>query len=118
MKGVARIWFRDGSLLLPARSSYDQELLFEHLDLSVKRHGQVGLELNHRRWTVSSGEHDTQTVCSSCRQEVQGLTFAVGARRLCLRCGKQEIGVAGLRRLPSLLRFARPSPAPRKAGQR
>jgi hypothetical protein len=110
MKGVARIWFRDGSLLLPARTSYDQELLFEHLDLSVKRHGEVGLELNHRRWLVSSGEGDDQTVCSKCRQKVRGLTFAVGARRLCLHCGKQEVGVGGLRRLPSLLRFSR-SPA-------
>jgi hypothetical protein len=95
MMDGARVWFHGGSLLLPARTPYERELLLEHVDLSVRRHGRVRLELDERRWHVSRNSFEQSTPCTVCHEHRCGLTFAVGARRLCLRCARAAVVEAG-----------------------
>src|SRR5947207_2084387 len=48
MKGMARVFFSQGTVFLPAKTPYEYELLFEHLDQSAKTHGHIDFEVNQR----------------------------------------------------------------------
>jgi len=82
MKGVARISFQGGALLVPARTRYDHEVVFEHVETYARRHGTVRLELERKRYTVS--------VCTNCGYPLESLTYALGGRSLCLRCARND----------------------------
>ncbi len=89
MKGVARIVFQGGALLIPARSQYDQENVFDHVESYARRHGTVRLELNRREFTVSCLTESERRTCANCKQQLESLTYALGGRTLCLRCARK-----------------------------
>jgi hypothetical protein len=90
MKGVARISFLGGALFVPVKTPYERELLFEHLALYAKLHGQVRLELNRREWTVRRTDvHSGQ--CGSCGRGLESLAYALGSRSLCSNCARRDI---------------------------
>ena len=91
MKGVARIFFHGGALFLPARTPYDRELLFEHLDLYAKRHGSIRVELDRREWTVKRSDVAKPPVCATCARRLDNLTYALGGRNLCGFCAKRDV---------------------------
>jgi hypothetical protein len=90
VKGVARISFQGGALFVPAKTPYEREVLFEHLDLYAKRHGTIRVELDRREWTVRQTEKE-QVVCAACGHRVDALAWALGGRSLCGVCGKRDV---------------------------
>jgi hypothetical protein len=90
MKGVARISFHGGGLLLPAKTPYERELLFEHITDCTKRHGQVRLEFNRREWFVRLNTSPAD-VCTACRQPLEKVTYTIGEHRLCGQCIRRHI---------------------------
>jgi hypothetical protein len=90
MKGVARISFEGGGLILPTQTRYERELLIEHVELSAKGRGSVGLDFNGRQWTVSS-KNGRNEACASCARWPDKLTFRLGGRTLCGRCARRVL---------------------------
>lgn len=90
MKGVARISFHGGALFVPVKTPYERELLFEHVDLYTKRHGQVLLELDQREWTVRRA-NDHPELCTTCGRRLDLLSYALGERTLCSQCVRRDI---------------------------
>ena len=88
MKGVARISFQGGALLIPARTQYDHEVVFEHVETYARRHGCVRLELERKEFTVSFLGDDEQRLCADCERPLETLTYALGGRDLCLNCAR------------------------------
>jgi len=91
MKGVARISFQGGALFVPAKTPYDREVLFEHLDLYAKRHGTVRVELNRREWTVTKSSVGERSLCADCNRRLDALTYALGGRALCASCARRDV---------------------------
>ncbi|HUI26824.1 MAG TPA: hypothetical protein VL403_12140 [Candidatus Kryptonia bacterium] len=92
MKGVARISFHGGALLVPARTRYDHQLIFEHVESYARRHGTVRLELDRKEFTVSYLNGAERRLCAACQQPLELLTYALGGRSLCLRCARKSSG--------------------------
>ena len=90
MKGVARISFEGGSCLLPAKTPYEREVLFEFLKQSTNRHGHARLALNQQGWIISRIGCKQQR-CASCHGWLRGVTYAQGNRALCTRCARRDI---------------------------
>jgi hypothetical protein len=86
MNDIARIQFDHGALVMPARSGYDRELVFEQAEFYARRHGQVRLELDRREMLVSVVTGLATGPCSACGQREAALSFVVGRRRLCRHC--------------------------------
>jgi hypothetical protein len=91
MKGVARISFPGGALLMPARTRYDHELLFEHATSYARRHGSARLEFERKHFTVSTIEAGERRLCMQCSHPLETLTYALGGRDLCLYCARRDL---------------------------
>lgn len=78
MNDIARLSFKGGGVILPVHTSYERELLVEHVEASTKRHGHILLEVNGRRWTISTS-NGLRPVCVSCSQWPAGLTYPGGS---------------------------------------
>jgi hypothetical protein len=91
MKGVARISFQGGALLVPARTQYDHEVVFEHVETYARRHGMVRLELDRREFTVSFMNGSERRLCASCAHPLEALTYALGGRDLCMQCARRGL---------------------------
>lgn len=89
MKGVARISFHGGALLMPARTRYDQEVVFEHVETYARRHGVVRLELDRKEFRVSFLDCEERRLCAVCAHPLETLTYGLGGRDLCLHCARQ-----------------------------
>ena len=100
MNGIARISYRDGGVVLPAKTSYDLEILFEHLDICTRRAGMVRLELDGREWRVATSLRESpQRFCTMCDQPVGDLVYANASYGvLCGRCVRAHIPFAAARR--------------------
>jgi len=57
MSGIAHLSFKGGGwLVLSVHTPYERQLLVEHVEASTRRHGRSRLEINRRRWTISTSE--------------------------------------------------------------
>jgi hypothetical protein len=92
MRHVARIRFGDGALVMPARSGYDRELVFEQAELYARRHGKVSLELDGREMVISVVGGQAGRACAECGARQAALDFSVGSRPLCRRCIRARRG--------------------------
>jgi hypothetical protein len=88
MNSVARIDFRGGSLVMPARSRYDRELVFEQAEFYARRDGATKLELDRRHMLVSVVHNGGTRACSRCGEQERQLAFVDGATMLCRRCAR------------------------------
>jgi hypothetical protein len=76
--------------MVPARTPYDRETLFEHAAMYTKRHGQVRLELNRKEWIVRLLGGEIQN-CVSCQRRLDYLCYALGERTLCSQCARRDL---------------------------
>ncbi len=90
MNGVAHISFKGGGLIVPVETPYERELLFEHVEVSTKRHGGVRLRLNSRLWTISLSNGHPE-VCGACRQSMDTLTYRFDGESRCARCARRAL---------------------------
>jgi hypothetical protein len=88
MKGMARISHDQGGVILPARSTYDLELVHEYATAYARRHGRVQLWINGGEWRVANGDGSASGTCSACAAALVGVTYANGVQRLCARCAR------------------------------
>ena len=85
MTGIAQIVSRDGGLILPLRTPYDRQLVFEHVADYTKRHGCVRLTFGRSEWTVALA-NERSGVCTRCRERPDKLAYMKGERTLCHPC--------------------------------
>jgi hypothetical protein len=85
MHSIARIRFGDQALVMPARSAYERELVFEQVELHARRHGAVRLELDRRQMLISAVRSEPRP-CSECGRHESPPSFRFGHRPLCRRC--------------------------------
>jgi hypothetical protein len=86
MTTIACIRFDDGALIMPARSGYDRELVFEEAQFYARRHGTVRLELGARTMVIRSIEIGARQRCASCEKNIAATSFSIDSRPLCRRC--------------------------------
>jgi hypothetical protein len=90
MRGIARIVFQHGGLILPSKTPYDRQLVLEHVAQYAKRHGLVRLSINRAEWTVAVADVHTDA-CAVCREQADNLVYTRGGRRLCHPCACREL---------------------------
>ena len=88
MNSVARISYRGGALVMPARSLYDRELVFEQAEFYARRDGAAKLELNRKEVVVSVVRDSAGRACSRCGAAERQLTFVAGGHTLCRHCAR------------------------------
>ena len=90
MNGVARIAAHDGGIVLPLRTPYDRQVLFEHVAHYAKRHGRVRLEFDRKQWSVSHAtEHSP--LCVGCNERPDKLAYSYGDRVFCHPCARRGL---------------------------
>jgi hypothetical protein len=85
MKGIALISFQGGGVVLPARTPYEREVLFDHVRQCVNRHGRVRLAFNRREWMVRLMSEPPRT-CTTCAHPIDNLIYEYNGRDLCGHC--------------------------------
>ena len=103
MRGIARIRYKGGMLMLPAQTPYDREELFSRLDWCAGYYPSVRFELNGSHWTVSRASVSGETkACRGCDGRCTTLVFASGGRGVfCVRCMRLMAEHPGSRRPPA-----------------
>lgn len=89
MHDVARIRFAGGERLMPARSGYDRELVFDEAECCARRYGEVRLELRSVAMLVRPTEAG-RVACARCGQAIDRMDFALGRQHLCRRCVRRN----------------------------
>jgi len=87
MRNVAHLSFRGGGFIIPVRTPYDRQLLFEHLAQYAKRHGRIFVELNGERWTITVADAQTP-LCARCNQQPDNLSYRSRDVSLCHPCAR------------------------------
>ena len=88
MNSVARISYRGGALVMPARSLYDRELVFEQAEFYARRDGKTRLELNHKEVVVSVVSDSSGRACSRSGIAERQLAFVASGHTLCRHCAR------------------------------
>lgn len=92
MNAVAMIALDGRGMILPAKTPYDRELLFEHVSSLAKRYGQVHLTVRGGRWTVAAAaEGNSPATCDRCAYPVRRLVYSSGLHTLCPWCARREV---------------------------
>jgi hypothetical protein len=93
MPETARICSEGSILSVPVSTPYEREILCEHVQLSLRRHSQVRLELDERAWLVSRDTNGAGEQCGACEEPLLDLRCAVDSLVLCLRCATDGAGL-------------------------
>ena len=92
MKAVAMIALDGSGMILPAKTPYDRDLLFEHVSSLAKRYGQVHLTVTGGRWTVAAAtETNPPGTCDRCTYPVRRVVYSRGRHTLCPWCARREV---------------------------
>jgi hypothetical protein len=77
-------------MIMPLRSGYDRQLLFEHIANRVRRDPWVDVTIDGERWRAQLVGSQDRLSCTGCGD---GLTIAhaSGKRRLCTRCRSRAL---------------------------
>ncbi len=67
VSNVAHVEGGSGTLVMPAHSPYDRQMLREHVNMLAGRVPTLTLGVHGVRWTVSRG-HSTNSHCTTCTQ--------------------------------------------------
>jgi len=87
MDELARIAFREGGLILPIRTPYDQETLFEYLEIYARQRRRLKADFAGATWIVAwAGSRDVS--CILCRQSFTGVGYRRNGTLLCIRCAR------------------------------
>ena len=90
MKGMARVSFDGGALIMAAKTPYERQLLCEHAEASARQHGRIQLNVNSRPWTI----HLTTAVgeiCATCLRSLDTLIYRINRQAFCPRCARRAI---------------------------
>ncbi len=90
MRGIAQLTFQGGGFILPSKTPYERELLFEHVAQYAKRHGSVHLQFNAQHWTVTRAEERSE-VCAICNQQPDNLSYVSKGFSLCHPCARRSL---------------------------
>jgi hypothetical protein len=90
MNGIAHVSFPGGGLIVPAHTPYERELLFEHVEASTKRHGDVRFGFNRQQWRISL-HNGRREVCASCSRWLDNLTYRFDGQTLCGQCARRAL---------------------------
>ena len=90
MNHVALIAFRGGGTVLPYRTPYDRELVFDHVAQCAKRYGDVQMEIGSHHWTVSASGN-LGVACGGCGQ-THPVSYVSGPYVLCHPCARRQLG--------------------------
>jgi len=74
-----------GGLIMPLRSEYDRQLLFEHITDRVRRDRWVDVRAGRQHWRATLIEPDSHVPCSTCGEALTIAHASAGAQ-LCTRC--------------------------------
>lgn len=74
-----------GGMILPLRSEYDRQLVFEHITDRVRREQWVDVSLAGQHWRAMLVAPDAKLTCTSCAEPLS-IAHASAGRRLCTRC--------------------------------
>lgn len=66
-QGIAHLSFLGGSMLLPARSPYDRQVLVEHIKDRARTTEWVQVLVDDRRWMVKAAGDKQRPATSHCR---------------------------------------------------
>lgn len=83
---VVKLHFAGGVLLLPSRTPYEREVLFESIAFYARRHGGAELELRKLPQRVTAVRAAADDHCGSCGQRIFGIVFVLAELRRCQRC--------------------------------
>jgi ribosomal protein S14 len=86
MNDVASIRIGGGTLVMPARTLYERELLFEQAEFYGRRDGRVRLELDRRQTLIGMVRGAATEPCGECGRSRGVLSFSVDGRSLCRHC--------------------------------
>jgi hypothetical protein len=88
MNGVASIRYAGGGVMLPAQSPYDRETLLACLCHRLRQSGAVQLELDGRRWSITSRTATVPPSCTLCGRAAR--LYGIGGTRvdgpICAAC--------------------------------
>lgn len=87
VKIVGRQW----TLVLPAGPGYDREVMLDHLNEAVQRHGNAELVSANGRFSIAKTPPGSAQKCTSCRSAARGIAGHSGGNLLCLRCVLRRI---------------------------
>jgi len=90
LKGIAFISFPGGGLVLPARTPYEREMLFQHVKQCANRYGRIRLTFNRLEWTVEFLSGGAIT-CTACNKSIEALVYESSGRKLCAHCAGRAI---------------------------
>ncbi len=90
MSAIAQITSRQGGLILPLRTPYDRQFVFEHVADYAKRYGCVQLSFRGREWTVALATVRSR-VCDRCCERPDKLAYTYGRRTLCHPCARRDL---------------------------
>ena len=92
---IAYIRFTGGMLMLPSRTPYEIETLFETLTWYAMRYHAIQFELARHHWRVEHGTVPKGSGCAQCGGARAVLTFVNGIRvPVCARCARVGVGSA------------------------
>jgi len=89
MTYATRITLRDGLVILPAESEYDDAVALEEAGFYARRHGEVTMEIHDHEVIVRSTATPTMP-CAECQQPLT-LGFGTGERFMCPRCTRESL---------------------------
>lgn len=87
----ARIRAGDLTIVLPAYTPYDWELLVQHLAGCVRSDGEVVLQVAARRALVHRRDRHLAGRCAGCGHPFAGLACRIGTRVVCLGCVRAHL---------------------------
>jgi hypothetical protein len=102
--GVASIVFASGTLVLPAQTLYDRQVLVDHVLNYARRGTQVRVRVDYTTWMVAQPEHPV--ACQRCQRHVSGAAChhpGQWAALYCVTCAlaRPRLTMALLAQLPA-----------------
>ena len=91
-KGIARVSFLGGSMVLPARNPYDRQLLVEYLVDRARAKDRVQVLVGDLRWMVHPRQGAPVARCCACGGDLHASCYSTDERGagFCLGCAFQD----------------------------
>ena len=97
MTGVAKLSIPGGALVMPARSPYEREIVFDNAAFYAGRQGSADLELSSPRLSIRVVRVSHDDRCAICGQTGRQVAFVVGGVKQCRSCVPQKLSHARAR---------------------
>lgn len=92
MTGVAKLSIPGGALVLPARSPYEREIVFDNAAFYAGRQGSADLEITSPRLSIRVVRLKNDERCASCGQSGRQVAFVIAGVSQCRSCVSLKVG--------------------------